>query len=255
MHIDRVSKIRMRPPKFKCDKCIRENIEYPLPDRSFFMTIIGSAGSGKTSLMVNLLRSPQMYKKAFHHVHLVMPPNSLASLDLKAFKKHDKVWPELDWDTLDKIHHRAMESSDEDEFTLLVLDDQAAALKDREIQRLMKLLIYNRRHLRLSIIMLVQSYNTIPLPVRKTISHLAMMKPRNKKETKNIFEELIFLDPVTADRLMRFVFRERYDFMFCDVEKSLFFRNFDRINLNAEEAEVQGQYQEVLQGQEVQEQE
>jgi hypothetical protein len=180
-----------------------------------------------------------MYRRAFHHVHLIMPPNSLASLDLKMFQKHDKVHSELDWDTLDKIHEKASGSSDEEEFTLLVIDDQAAALKDREIQRLMKLLIYNRRHLRLSIIMLVQSYNTIPLPVRKTISHLAMMKPRNRKETKNIFEELIFLDSTTADDLMLFVFKERYDFLFCDIEKSLFFRNFDRIKLNADEPETE----------------
>ena len=244
MHIDRVSNIRMKAPKFKCDVCIHNQIEYPLPDRSFFMTIIGSAGSGKTSLMVNLLRSPQAYRKAYHHVHLIMPPNSLASLDLKMFKNHDKVWPELDWATLDKVHERAQASSDNDEFTLLVIDDQAAALKDREIQRLMKLLIYNRRHLRLSIIMLVQSYNTIPLPVRKTISHFAMLKFRNKKEYAAIFQELIFLDPETADRLMRFVFRERYDFLFCDVEKSQFYRNFDRIKINAEKDEVEGQARE-----------
>eukprot|EP00873_Tetraselmis_striata_P029413 jgi/Tetstr1/449677/TSEL_036745.t1 len=110
----------------------------------------------------------------------------------------------------------------------------AAALKDSEIQRLMKPLIYNRRHLRLNIIMLVQSFNTIPLPVRKTISHLAMLKIKNKREYEAIFKELIFLDPRTADSLMRFVFRERYDFLFCDVEKSLFYKKFDRINLNPE---------------------
>ena len=89
MHVDRVSKIQMRPSKFKCDVCIHKQIEFPLPDRSFFMTIIGSAGSGKTSLMVNMLRSPHAYKKAYNHVHLIMPPNSLASLDLKMFKNHE----------------------------------------------------------------------------------------------------------------------------------------------------------------------
>lgn len=244
MHIDRKSKIVMKPPRFKCDTRISPQIEYPLPDKSFFMTLIGSAGSGKTSLMVNMLRSPQMYKKAYHHVHLVIPPHSLASLDLKMFKKHDKCYDELDFKTLDGIHEKAMEASDEEEFSLLVIDDQTAALKDRDVQRLMKLLIYNRRHLRLSIIMLVQSYNAIPLPVRKTISHFAMLRPRNKKEYEAIFKELIFLDPQTADTLMRFVFRERYDFLYCDVEKSLFFRNFDRIKLNAEESEFESSCEE-----------
>jgi hypothetical protein len=154
---------------------------------------------------------------------------------MKLFKEHDKCYDELDFATLEKIHEKAMAASDEDEFSLLVIDDQTAALKDRDVQRLMKLLIYNRRHLRLSIIMLVQSYNAIPLPVRKTISHFAMLRPRNKKEYEAIFKELIFLEPQTADNMMRFVFRDRYDFLFCDVEKSLFYRNFDRIKLNAKE--------------------
>eukprot|EP00873_Tetraselmis_striata_P021330 jgi/Tetstr1/441594/TSEL_029822.t1 len=209
MHIDKRSKIVMKPPKFKCDVKIHPQIQSPLPDKSFFMTLIGSAGSGKTSLMVNMLRSPQMYFQAFKHVHLVMPPHSLASLDVKIFKKYDKTYPDLDWATLDKIHEKTREAADDKEFSLLVIDDMAAALKDNEIQRLMKLLIYNRRHLRLSIIMLVQSFNTIPLPVRKTISHFAMLKFKNKREYEAIFKELIFLDPHTADSLVRFVFRER----------------------------------------------
>lgn len=235
MHIDKKSNIEMKPPRFKCDKCISPQIEYPLPDRSFFMIIIGSAGSGKTSLMVNMLRSPQMYRRAFDNVHLVMPPHSLASLDLKMFSNHDKVYDELDFPTLDKVHEKAKKAADNDEFSLLVIDDQTAALKDKELQRLMKLLIFNRRHMRLSILMLVQSYNAIPLPIRKTVSHFAMLKPRNKREYSAIFDELIFLEPLVAEQLMRFVFRERHDFLFCDVEKSEFFKNFDRIRLNGEE--------------------
>eukprot|EP00873_Tetraselmis_striata_P039849 jgi/Tetstr1/460113/TSEL_005429.t1 len=211
MHIDKRSKIVMKPPKFKCDVKIHPQIQSPLPDKSFFMTLIGSAGSGKTSLMVNMLRSPQMYFPAFKHVHLVMPPHSLASLDVKIFKKHDKTYPDLDWATLDKIHEKTREAADEEDFSLLVIDDMAVALKDSENQRLMKLLIYNRRHPRLSIIMLVQSFNTIPLPVQKTISHFAMLKFKNKREYEAIFKELIFLDPHTADSLMRFVFAKYSD--------------------------------------------
>jgi hypothetical protein len=47
--------------------------------------------------------------------------------------------------------------------------------------------------------------------------------------------------------MMRFIFRDRYDFMFCDAEKSLFLMNFDRIKLNAEEDHFESQDQEVHQ--------
>ena len=100
----------------------------------------------------------------------------------------------------------------------------------------MKLLIFNRRHMRLSILMLVHSYNAIPLPIRKTVSHFAMLKPRNKREYSAIFDELIFLpEPLVAEHLIRLVFRERHDFLICDVEKSEFFKNLDRIRLNGDE--------------------
>ncbi len=45
---------------------------------------------------------------------------------------------------------------------------------------------FYRCHYRLSIIYLVQSYNAMPLAIRKTISHLEYYKPRNKKEVTAI---------------------------------------------------------------------
>eukprot|EP00873_Tetraselmis_striata_P046097 jgi/Tetstr1/466361/TSEL_010891.t1 len=76
------------------------------------MCIICSAGSGKTSLAVNLLTSKQAYKRAFHHVHMVMPPRSVESLKRNVFKSHDKMYPELDYGTLDTIKGRVMESAE-----------------------------------------------------------------------------------------------------------------------------------------------
>jgi tRNA A37 threonylcarbamoyladenosine biosynthesis protein TsaE len=108
----------MTPPRFKCEARIGAQIEYPLPSRSYFMTLIGSVGSGKTSLMVNMLRSPQCDKKAYPQLHFVIPPHFLASLDTKMFKKHDKCYrcyDELDFATLDKIHEIAMVAADENE--------------------------------------------------------------------------------------------------------------------------------------------
>jgi hypothetical protein len=40
----------------------------------------------------------------------------------------------------------------------------------------------------------LQTYTAAVLAIRKTISHFACYKPRNKKENATIWEELIFLD-------------------------------------------------------------
>ena len=79
---------------------------------------------------------------------------------------------------------------------------------------LLKKLIYNHRHYRLSIICLIQSCHAMPLAIRKTISHLACYKPRNKEMTA-IWEELIFLDKETGEALQRFMFDKPYSFLFA----------------------------------------
>ena len=193
------------------------------------MAIIGSAGSGKTSMMVNLLTSTQAYKKAYHSVHIVMPSHSVASLKKNVFKNHPRMHDELTWSVLDGILESVKEDAEEKYNSLLILDDVTASLKDKSLQQLLKKTIYNRRHYRLSIMILVQSYNAMPLSIRKTLSHFLSYKPRNKKEFTAIFEELIFLDREQGEALTRFVFDKPYQFIFADVNTNQLYKNFDRI--------------------------
>ena len=238
--IERKSKLKMNPPKFACDTCLSKQIEPPLPSKHFFMAIAGSAGSGKTSMMVNLITSKQAYKRVYHAVHVIMPSHSVASLKSNVFRKHDKVYDELDYETLDGILEQVMEDAEDGYQSLLVMDDVTASLKDKEVQKLMKNAIFLRRHYHLSIVVLVQSYNSMPLPIRKTISHLVMFKPRNKREYSSIFDELIFLDKETSHALVRYVFDRPYRFLYVDVENNAFHKDYDRILIkDAEEGSHQ----------------
>ncbi len=67
--IDKRSSFNLNPLEFSCGRPINKQIGPPLPCTAFFLTITGSAGSGKTSMLVNLLTTSQAYKKAFHVVH------------------------------------------------------------------------------------------------------------------------------------------------------------------------------------------
>ena len=57
-------------------------------------------------------------------------------------------------------------------------------------------------------------------------------KPRNKIEFLKIFEELIQLPKETAEDLMRYVFDERYTFLFADCTTGEVYKKFDLININ-----------------------
>jgi hypothetical protein len=122
--VEKQSGIDLSPPVFKCDKPIHDQIQEPLPRTAFFMAVIGSAGSGKTSLLINLLTSKQAYKKTFHNVFCVIPSHSVASLKLNIFKKHDKMFDELTYSTLDSILDRSKDDAEEGYNSLIVIDDR-----------------------------------------------------------------------------------------------------------------------------------
>jgi hypothetical protein len=83
---------------------------------------------------------------------------------------------------------------------------------------------------------LVQSYNAMPLSIRKTLSHFISYKPRNKKELTAIFEELIFLDRDQGETLTRFVFDAPYQFLFADVNTNQLNKKFDRVTVKDDHA-------------------
>eukprot|EP00873_Tetraselmis_striata_P015184 jgi/Tetstr1/435448/TSEL_024354.t1 len=78
---------------------------------------------------------------------------------------------------------------------------------------------------------LVQSYNATPLNIRKNLSHFSVFKPRNKKETERIFEELIVLNKHESLDVLRFIYRDSYDFMFGITMTGQLHRNFNELHL------------------------
>jgi Cdc6-like AAA superfamily ATPase len=230
--IERRSDLELKAPDFLCDKCIHPQITAPLPHTAHAMLICGAPGSGKTSMMVSLLQSKQAYKKAFDQVFVVMPPSSARSLKNNIFEKHNRMYDDLTSDTLEQILEQTRKSTKENKNSLVVIDDFGAALKDGEIQRQLKELIWNRRHLRTSVWIMLQSYISAPLQLRKAVSHLVTYKPRNKLEFLKIFEELIQLPKETAEDLMRYVYDKKYAFLFADCSTGEVFKNFDLIRIN-----------------------
>ena len=226
--------LKVEPPQFKCDRPIGKNVKEPLPNKAFAAALIGSAGSGKTSLMINMLTNEHMYKQCFDHIHLVCPKSSMNSLKDDIWEQHpsDKIHNSMDFSVLDTIDKRSKERSrmkPDPETTLMVIDDMTIWLKNKTIEEKLREMIFNRRHNYLSIIILVQSYKAMPLDLRKTLSHFYMFKPRNKKEAEAIWEELMFVPRTVGDSLLQYAFREPYDFLLGDCNSGEMYRNFNRI--------------------------
>jgi hypothetical protein len=228
--------LRYSPSPMLCDKVISEKIKSPLPNMTHFMGVIGKPGSGKTSITMTLLTHQDMYHKSYHNVFVVMPKTSRDSLSGSPFKDHppEKLFEELTPTVLNFVHEYSKVASAENHWSLLILDDVANDLKNKENERLLKALIYNRRHLKLTIWILSQSFNCLPLSIRKALSHCIFFKPSNKKESEAVFSELLFLPKEQHEIITSHVFPEgqAHNFIFMDCVNGHIHKNFNRIELS-----------------------
>ena len=107
------------------------------------------------------------------------------------------------------------------------MDDVGASLKNSEIQLILKTIIYNRRHLKVHIVMLCQSFQSIPKEIRKLITNCIMFKP-SKVEFEKLFEELFETKREYALDLLN-LYKKRGDYLFLNVEFQRIFNDFNEI--------------------------
>jgi len=202
-----------------------------------FLCIIGRPGSGKTSMAISLItqKKPKIYKKTHNHIIIFMPSNSINSLKNNPFEKLEHIYNELDNSTISDAYDKIDEWSKEGQKTLLFIDDMTADLKKSKfVIDTLKKLIYNRRHLKLNIIITAQVYPNIPLDIRKCITNLILFKPP-KLELLKVFEELIESKKDKFEDILRLVYDEKHNFLFVNIPSQKMFKNFDEIIINEDD--------------------
>jgi hypothetical protein len=141
----------------------------------------------------------------------------------------DQKYEELDYDSLDEVMDR-IKMSDPAHNNCIIFDDMTAYLKDYHVEKLLKELVFNRRHLRTSIFFLCQTYISVPKDLRKLFSNLFIFRT-NKVEMKLLFEEQIE-DKEKVDlisEITKLVFNKPFQFLFINTDTQRFFKNFDEL--------------------------
>jgi len=159
-----------------------------------------------------------------------MPESSRKSMKKNIFEKHvsDKMFEELTYSTISTIYEKLLKSSGDNENTLLILDDVGASLKNADIQQIMKRIIFNRRHLKVQILVLLQNYTSCPLQIRKLFTNVFMFKP-SKKEFEVLFDELFEQKKEYALEIMQYAFQEPHDYLMLNVDSQRMFKKFDEL--------------------------
>lgn len=213
----------------------------PLPLRPVSYLIIGRKGSGKSTMLLNLLkRKSSPYYKAFDNVFLISPT---ARKDPKFDKlvnelaREDKFFEELDETIIDSIMKRVenFNTQFKEEYpkseprNLLILDDCIHSLPTSTTKSTINALYTNQRHYKLSVITCSQQLLKVNRLIRTNADMMSFFPTDNKKEFECICDEWN-IDPK--------FFKEIYDYA-TDKDNSFlhmvfgrrpqFYKRFDKI--------------------------
>lgn len=190
--------------------------------------LIGKPGSGKTSLLYSLFQSKKLFRCVFHNIFLFQPSHSRASMKDKLFDElpEDQKFDELTYENLNDVLERIQAEPDYNH--VIIFDDMGAHLRDNDIKKLLKQIIYNRRHYHISIFFLCQTYLSIEPDVRKLFSNIFVFRV-SKLELMKIFEEVVETQKDNVLQISKAVFDKPYNFLFINTDTQRLFRNWDEI--------------------------
>jgi hypothetical protein len=255
---------KMEPIKEKQDIFVPGIVDQNIPSRNGFIDLmVGSGGTGKTSLSLNMFKHKNMYRGKFDNIFYICPEGSFLSAVNHPFKDHDKVFHELTVGLLEEIYQSLMSiktdkekkrklkearkraryvddddvpsdsSDDEDEvkYSIIFIDDFADILKDPAIQQQLNKMLIKARHICCSFLFTLQSFYYFPKILRKQITNATIFKPKNVEEFVSLARELFNMKAVDALTLFNYTFQKDYDHLDIDTWKNKYYRNFNELNI------------------------
>jgi len=237
-----ISKIQMI-----CDKCITDakgrSVAAPLMDTSHFYIISGASGSGKSNLIVNLLKSnkttkdkkhKKSYRNAFDNIILVSPSaHTIKDSPLENIS-NDQKFDSISEEVFELVDSMTEDSIQENKHTLLILDDISSQLRMKENEKILNQLIKNRRHLNLSIWIVTHKSTDASPALRSNANLIFLFRPKTTREIDTIQSEYMMMSKQRADEIMNAAYKDRYDFLLLDTSLRTgsdfrYFRNYNEL--------------------------
>lgn len=235
IHIQRNKEPNLKRPTFSVDGKLDNKLdEYEitkLMNKSNFTLFLGTAGSGKTSMIIALLNTKNLFNQVYNTIYLFMGKNSRDSIKGSFFDKKippDQIYDELTHETLEQVYNKIEEDAEAGNLSLILMDDVQRQMKDKDVEKLLLHIVNNRRHLKTSIWCANQNYINMPNPVRLGLTNIFCWKVK-KREIENLLTEQIEMPKEHFNHVLNLCFKKPHDFMFLDSNSQRLFSNWDEI--------------------------
>lgn len=223
-----------------CDKPLHEKLnKYEMTktcmNQHHTTAIIGKPRQGKSSLMYSFMKSKNLLKKCFNSVFYICPANSMNSMDDNIFSKlpDDQVFHELNGEILDEIIERAKDREDGDKICLII-DDMASQLKNGDVQKALKQIAMNKRHLGIySTFIMSQTWKSVPFEVRRLYDNIFLFKV-SPDEMESIFTETLPQYKSISSDIQKIVYDKPHEYLVINTGSGRLFKKFDELIINDE---------------------
>jgi hypothetical protein len=251
---------KLRPIKEKQDIYIPNINDKNISRRNGMIYLLsGSGGSGKSSLILSMFKSKDYYRGKFDNIYYFCPACSMDSINNHPFKNHDKVYNDLNVETLKEIYDELSaviepiekvkkstfvdedvkldlgsdtEEEPEIQYNCILIDDFGDQLKDVETQKMLSKMMIKARHIKTAFIFLVQSYYLFPKILRKQITYCSIFKPKNIEEWNSISSELLNMNKNNSLVLHDYIYNEDYAHLDLDTTNNKIYKNFNLLEID-----------------------
>lgn len=158
--------------------------------KSFICLLIGKPGSGKTTLIEEMLINPVLLNNQFDFI-FIFSPNELKNIPCIQNENYSNIWDiSIIYKLIDKINAETDKKYTNNEKInninlLIIFDDFISEMKKEAINPLFTKLFYNRRHLLkngcISFIITAQKFTITPFQIRPCINSLILFRLNNSE--------------------------------------------------------------------------